>query len=66
MLVLRRKVGEELRIGENVVIKVLSVNGRAVRLGIEAPQSMPIWRQEWLGRDDTGKVLPRERAVTVS
>jgi carbon storage regulator CsrA len=47
MLVLRRKVGEEIRIGEDVVIKVLGVNGRATRLGIQAPISKPIRRGEW-------------------
>lgn len=46
MLVLRRKVGEEIRIGDGVVIKVVAVNGRTVRIGIEAPRSMPIWRVE--------------------
>ncbi len=47
MLVLRRKIGEEVRIGENVIVKVLAVNGRAIRLGIEAPEYIPIWRAEW-------------------
>jgi carbon storage regulator len=49
MLVLRRKIGEEIRLGDGVVIKVLSVNGRAIRLGIEAPASVPIWRSECEG-----------------
>jgi carbon storage regulator len=48
MVVLGRRVGEQIRIGENVVIKVLSVNGRSVRLGIEAPYTVSIWRLERL------------------
>lgn len=47
MLVLRRKIGEEVRIGNDVLVKVLAVNGRAIRLGIQAPTSMPIRRGEW-------------------
>ena len=46
MLVLRRKIGEEIRMGDGVIIKVLSVNGRAIRLGIDAPPSISIWRPE--------------------
>jgi carbon storage regulator len=48
MLVLRRKIGEEVHIGNGVMVKVLAVNGRSVRLGIVAPATMPIWRSEWL------------------
>jgi carbon storage regulator len=49
MLVLRRKIGEEVKIGDDVIVKVLAVNGRSIRLGIEAPRSTPVWRGEWLG-----------------
>jgi carbon storage regulator CsrA len=49
MLVLRRKVGEEIRLGDGIIVKVLAVNGRAIRLGIEAPTSIPIWRGECAG-----------------
>jgi len=49
MLVLRRKIGEEVKIGADVVIKVLAVNGRSIRLGIDAPRTLPVWRGEWAG-----------------
>ena len=45
MLVLSRKIGERILIGDNVVLTVLAVKGRQVRLGIEAPASVPIWRE---------------------
>jgi carbon storage regulator len=48
MLVLSRKVGERLHIGNNIVVTVLSVRGGRVRLGIEAPEGIPIKRQELL------------------
>jgi carbon storage regulator len=51
MLVLRRKIGEEIKIGPNVVVKVLAVHGRSVRLGIEAPRTTPVWRGEWRGEE---------------
>ena len=46
MLVLSRKIGEKIVIGKGVVVTVLEVKGRQVRLGIEAPLDVPIWRGE--------------------
>ncbi len=46
MLVLSRKLNDEVVIGDNVVIKVLGVKGNTVRLGIEAPASVRIVRGE--------------------
>ncbi len=46
MLVLSRKLGETLVIGENVIVKVIHVQGNSVRLGIEAPRSVPVHRAE--------------------
>ena len=46
MLVLTRKLGQRLMIGDNIVVTVLSVRGGQVRLGIEAPRSVPIRRDE--------------------
>ncbi|MBA3481462.1 MAG: carbon storage regulator [Pirellulales bacterium] len=46
MLVLTRKQGEQIRIGENVVITVVRTKGKAVRLGIQAPAHVPVLRGE--------------------
>jgi carbon storage regulator len=46
MLILTRKVGEEITIGEEIVISVLEVRGSQVRLGIKAPPSIAIHRGE--------------------
>ncbi|MDC0274366.1 MAG: carbon storage regulator CsrA [Planctomycetaceae bacterium] len=46
MLVLSRKKNERIVIGENIVITVVEVRGDRVRLGIEAPQEVPIHRSE--------------------
>lgn len=46
MLVLSRKPGEKLIIGEDVVITVLSVEGDKVKLGIEAPKNVQVYRKE--------------------
>jgi carbon storage regulator len=46
MLVLSRKIGERMVIGEGIVLTVLEVDGRRIRLGIEAPADVAIWRKE--------------------
>ena len=46
MLVLSRKLGESLQIGDNITVTVLAVHGRVVRLGIEAPSDVRILRGE--------------------
>jgi carbon storage regulator len=46
MLVLTRKQGEQIRIGNDVVITVVRTKGKAVRLGIHAPAHVPVLRGE--------------------
>jgi carbon storage regulator len=46
MLILTRKVGEIIRIGDAVTIRVLEVRGSQVRLGVEAPADVRIFREE--------------------
>jgi carbon storage regulator len=46
MLVLSRKVGEDIVIGENIHIKVVAIRGEKVRIGISAPKEVTVDRQE--------------------
>jgi len=46
MLVLSRQRDESIMIGDNVVITIVDIRGDKVRLGIEAPQEIPVHRQE--------------------
>ena len=46
MLVLTRKLGESIRIGDNIVVKIVDLDGRHVKLGIEAPKSISVNREE--------------------
>lgn len=48
MLVLARKVGQSIVINDNIEILVIEVRGDQVRLGIEAPKSIPVHRKELL------------------
>jgi carbon storage regulator len=55
MLVLSRKQGERIIIGDNIVITVVSLEYGKVRLGIEAPREIEVWREEMLDRPKEDK-----------
>ncbi len=46
MLVLTRRRGETIKINDNISIRVLKVDGNKVRIGVEAPKEMDIYRLE--------------------
>ncbi|MCX8083866.1 MAG: carbon storage regulator CsrA [Calditerrivibrio sp.] len=46
MLVLTRKIGESLIIGDDIEIKIVDVNVKSVKIGIEAPKSVTVYRKE--------------------
>ena len=54
MLVLTRKKEETIRIGENIIVKVVRIRGNTVRIGIEAPTSLSVRR---------GELPPKEMVV---
>lgn len=46
MLILTRKVGEVIMIGDDIMVKVLGVRSGQVKIGVEAPRALPVHRQE--------------------
>ena len=46
MLILTRRVGESLRIGDEVSVTVLGIKGSQVRIGVNAPKSVSVHREE--------------------
>lgn len=46
MLILTRRVGETLMIGDEVTVTVLGVKGNQVRIGVNAPKDVPVHREE--------------------
>jgi len=54
MLVLSRRVGEEIVIGDNIRVVLVGTRGNAVRLGVIAPRSVPVDRREIAERRGEG------------
>jgi carbon storage regulator len=46
MLIITRRPGEKVMLGDDVVIEVIEVSGSSVRIGIAAPRSIPVYREE--------------------
>jgi carbon storage regulator len=65
MLVLSRKLGEKIWIGEHIVVTVVQIDNNRVRLGIEAPRSVPIWRSELIVEKDEKDLASRVTLVEV-
>jgi carbon storage regulator len=63
MLVLSRKLGEKIYISENICITVVDIDRGKIRLGIEAPREVPIFRQELLHDKAARPGLPATSAA---
>ncbi len=46
MLIITRRAGQRIMIGDDIVINVMELTGSNVRLGVEAPKHLPIYREE--------------------
>jgi len=58
MLVLSRRENERIKLGENIVVTVIRVNGDRVRLGIDAPRDVLILRDELEPRQQSALAVP--------
>lgn len=69
MLILTRRIGETLCIGDEIQVTVLGVKGTQVRLGIAAPQRIPVLREEVRNRqaidDEIRELLHRSNASLI-
>lgn len=58
MLILTRRVGESLMVGDDITITVLGVKGNQVRIGVNAPKDVAVHREEIFNRIHEGEADP--------
>ena len=46
MLIITRRAGERIMVGDDVVVEIMEIVGNSVRVGISAPRSVPVYREE--------------------
>ena len=46
MLIITRRAGERIMVGDDIVVEIMEVSGNTVRIGIDAPRSLPVYREE--------------------
>jgi len=62
MLILTRKPGETIMIGDDIKVTILGVASKQIRIGIEAPKDVPVHREEIYERIRAESAVSRERA----
>jgi carbon storage regulator len=64
MLILTRRVGESLMVGDDITITVLGVKGNQVRIGVNAPKDVAVHREEIFNRIHEGGETPPPEGET--
>ena len=72
MLIITRRAGQKIMLGDDVTVHVMEIVGNSVRIGVEAPKSLPVYREEiWAAVKEENQAaatteaepLPRTAAV---
>ena len=67
MLILSRKIDEKIKIGEDITITLIDVHGDQVKIGVEAPKNVKVFRQEVfdaIQKENKAAVAPKEPATS--
>ncbi len=66
MLIITRRAGEKLMIGEDVVVEIMEIVGNQVRVGIQAPQSVRVYREEiWMAVKEENRAAATDAPATL-
>ncbi len=61
MLILTRRIGEKIMIGDDIEVAILGMNGRQIRVGVLAPDDVPVHREEVKKRIDKKTTASQKR-----
>ncbi len=66
MLRITRRAGERIILGDDMIVEVMEIRGHTVRLGIDAPRSVPVYREEiWLEVKKENEAAARAAGATL-
>ena len=66
MLRITRRAGERIILGDDMIVEVMEIRGQTVRLGIDAPRSVPVYREEiWLEVKKENEAAARAAGATL-
>ncbi len=66
MLMITRRAGERIRLGDDTVVEVIEITGNSVRIGISAPRSIPVYREEiWAAVQEENRAAASAEAQTI-
>jgi carbon storage regulator len=66
VLIITRRAGQKVMLGDDITVHVMEIVGNSVRLGVEAPKSLPVYREEiWAAVKEENQASAKADAVSM-
>ena len=66
MLIITRRAGQKVMLGDDITVHVMEIVGNSVRLGVEAPKSLPVYREEiWAAVKEENRAAAAAETTTL-
>ena len=66
MLIITRRAGQKVMLGDDITVHVMEIVGNSVRIGVEAPKSLPVYREEiWAAVKEENQAAAQSDAVSM-